>query len=72
MRLLTARRLSAILLIVSFVLNFGGVLLYGGRTTYGWFVETPTLLTWARGLFIATKWDFQSRHWPARPCTNPR
>ena len=53
MRSFTARRLSAILLIVSFVLNVGGVLLYGGRITYGWFVETTTLLTWERGLFIA-------------------
>jgi hypothetical protein len=34
MRSFTARRLSAILLIVSFILNLGGVLVYSGRTTY--------------------------------------
>jgi hypothetical protein len=72
MRSFTVRRLSAILPIVSFVLNLGGVLLYGGRATFGCFAETPTLLTWVRGLFIAAHWDCRSRYWLVRPCTYPR
>ena len=46
-------RLSGILLIGSFILNMGGVLLFSGHNTYGWFDETPTSLRWERRLFIA-------------------
>ena len=47
------RSLSGILLVISFVLNMGGVLLFNGHFLFGWFVETPMLLRWERGFFMA-------------------
>ncbi len=48
----TAWRVSGILLIVAFVLNIGGVVLFNA-VMFEWVVETPILLAWERGLFIA-------------------
>jgi hypothetical protein len=48
-----ARRLSGVLLILSFVLHLGGVLLFSANF-FGWYIEkTPTYLIWERGLFMA-------------------
>jgi hypothetical protein len=41
------------LLITSFIIHLGGVLLFNGHFLFGWFVETPTWLAWERGAFIA-------------------
>jgi hypothetical protein len=48
----TVRTTSGILLIVSFVLHLGGVLLFTAKF-YGWYIETRTYLIWERGLFMA-------------------
>src|SRR5215207_8511379 len=53
MRPFAARGLSGVLLIVAFVLNMGGVVLFSGTQFYGWFVDSPTLLAWERSMFIA-------------------
>jgi len=53
MRPFTARRTSAILLIVAFVPNMGGVVLFSGSQFFGWFVDSPTLLAWERSMLIA-------------------
>jgi hypothetical protein len=42
MRLFPPRRVSGLLLLVAFVLNLGGVVLYSAAYG-GWVVETPTL-----------------------------
>jgi len=62
MKPFAARRLSGILLIVSFALHMGGVLVFNATHTIGWFVETTTLLRWERGLFVAAY---------ASPATSP-
>src|SRR5215213_4665063 len=51
--LVTVRRLSGILLLAGFALNFGGVVMYSFGTEYGWITETPTYHAWERGLFMA-------------------
>jgi hypothetical protein len=50
--LVTIRRLSGILLLAGFALNFG-VVMYSFGTEYGWITETPTYHAWERGLFMA-------------------
>jgi hypothetical protein len=50
---ITARTTSGALLIVSFVLHLGGVLLFSANF-YGLYIDkTPTYLIWERGLFMA-------------------
>ena len=51
--LVTIRRLSGILLLARFALNFGGVVMYSFGIEYGWVTETPTYHTWERGLSMA-------------------
>src|SRR5215207_6610169 len=53
MRPFAARSLSGVLLIVAFVLHMCGVALFIGSQSYGWFVDSPTLLAWERSMFIA-------------------
>jgi len=50
--LVTVRRLSGILLLAGFALNFGGVVMYSFGTEYGWVAETPAYHARERGLFM--------------------
>ena len=54
MRLFPPRRVSSLLLLVAFVLNLGGVVLYSAGTTYGWVGETPIYHAWERALFMGS------------------
>jgi hypothetical protein len=54
MRLYPPRRVSGLLLLVAFVLNLGGVVLYTAGTAYGWVVETPTYHAWERALIMGS------------------
>jgi hypothetical protein len=52
MRLVSPRQVSGLLLLVAFVLNLGGVVLFSAGTARGWVVETPTYHACERSLFI--------------------
>jgi hypothetical protein len=54
MRLFPPRRVSGLLLLIAFVLNLGGVVMYAAGTEYGWVGETPTYHAWERALFISS------------------
>jgi hypothetical protein len=56
MRLFPPRRVSGLLLLVAFVLNLGGVVLYSASTgtAFGWVVETPTYHAWERALIMGS------------------
>lgn len=54
MRLFAPRQGSGLLLLIAFVLNLGGVVLYSAGTTYGWVVETPAYHAWERSLFMGS------------------
>ena len=54
MRIYQPRRVSGLLLLLAFVLNLGGVVLYSLGTEYGWVVETPTYHAWERALFMSS------------------
>jgi hypothetical protein len=54
MRLFPPRRVSGLLLLIAFVLNLGGVVMYAAGTEYGWIGETPTYHAWERALFISS------------------
>jgi hypothetical protein len=52
MRLVSPRHVSGLLLLVAFVLNLGGVVLFSAGTGRGWVVETTAYHTWERALFM--------------------
>jgi hypothetical protein len=54
MRLFPPRRVSGLLLLLAFVLNLGGVVMYAAGTEYGWVGETPTYHAWERALFMSS------------------
>jgi hypothetical protein len=54
MRLFPPRRVSGLLLLIAFVLNLGGVVMYAAGTEYRWVGETPTYHAWERALFISS------------------
>jgi hypothetical protein len=54
MRLFPRRRVSGLLLLIAFVLNLGGVVMYAAGTEYGWVGETPTYHACERALFISS------------------
>lgn len=54
MRLFPPRRVSGLLLLVAFLLNLGGVVLYSAGTGYDWAVETPTYHAWERALIMGS------------------
>jgi hypothetical protein len=54
MRIYQPRRVSGLLLLLAFVLNLGGVLMYAAGTEYGWVGETPTYHAWERALFMSS------------------
>jgi hypothetical protein len=54
MRLFPPRRMSGLLLLIAFVLNLGGVVMYAAGTEYGWVGETPTYHAWERALFMSS------------------
>lgn len=54
MRLFPPRRVSGLLLLIAFVLNLGGVVMYAAGTEYGWVGETPTYNAWERALFMSS------------------
>jgi hypothetical protein len=54
MRLFAPRRVSGLLLLVAFVLNLGGVVMFNASTASGWVVETPTYHAWERALFMGS------------------
>jgi hypothetical protein len=54
MRLFPPRRVSGLLLLLAFVLNLGGVVMYAAGTEYGWIGETPTYYAWERALFMSS------------------
>jgi hypothetical protein len=45
---------SGLLLLIAFVLNLGGVVMYAAGTEYGWVAETPTYHAWERALFMSS------------------
>ena len=47
-------RVSGLLLLLAFILNLGGVVMYAAGTEYGWVVETPTYHAWERALFMSS------------------
>jgi hypothetical protein len=54
MRLFPRRRVSGLLLLIAFVLNLGGCVMYAVATQYGWVGETPTYHAWERALFMSS------------------
>ena len=54
MRVYQPRRVSGLLLLSSFVLNLGGVVMYAAGTEYGWIVGTPTYHAWERALIMSS------------------
>jgi hypothetical protein len=48
------RRVSGLLLLLAFVLNLGGVVMYAAGTEYGLVVETPTYHAWERALLMSS------------------
>jgi hypothetical protein len=48
------RRVSGLLLLIAFVLNLGGVVMYAAGTEYGWVGETPTYHAWERALLMSS------------------
>ena len=54
MRLFPPRQVSGLLLLVAFLLNLGGVVMYTAGTAYGWVVETPTFHASERALIMGS------------------
>jgi hypothetical protein len=54
MRVYQPRRVSGLLLLLAFILNLGGVVMYAAGTEYGWVVETPTYHAWERALLMSS------------------
>jgi hypothetical protein len=54
MRVYQPRRVSGLLLLIAFILNLGGVVMYAAATEYGWLVETPTYYAWERALVMSS------------------
>jgi hypothetical protein len=54
MRVYQPRRVSGLLLLLAFVLNLGGVVMYAAGTEYGLVVETPTYHAWERALLMSS------------------
>lgn len=54
MRLFPPRQVSGLLVLVAFVLNLGGVVMYLTGTTLDWVPATPTSHAWERALFMAS------------------
>lgn len=48
------RRVSGLLLLLAFVLNLGGVVMYAAGTQYGLVVETRTYHAWERALLMSS------------------
>lgn len=53
MRTLDEGRVSGALIVASFMLHLGGVVLFNGREFLNWFDGTPALFAWERSLLIA-------------------
>src|SRR4029450_2694184 len=54
MRLFPRRRVSGLLLLIAFVLNLGGCVMYAVATQYGWVGGAPTYHAWERALFMSS------------------
>jgi len=54
MRVYQPRRVSGLLLLLAFVLNLGGVVMYAVGTSRGWVGETSTYYAWERALFMSS------------------